>query len=220
MKTTPPQSRLAITFRVLAFVLLFAAGLGLLIAVDFEVSRLIDFIRDTDPVGFVTLMSTLLLVGFPISVCYLYAGSAFPWWQAWSLCSLALLINIAIAYPIGRHLLAHPIARLLQYYEKSFPVLTSANQFRITFLVRVLPGIPYFMQNYLLAMIGVKFVHYLLISWLVQSSIAAGMTAVPLLVERTGWATAGILLLILLLLGVLHRVYIPRKKILKEDGSE
>jgi hypothetical protein len=44
---------------------------------------------------------------------------------------------------------------------------------------------------------------------LIQSTFAAGMTAIPHLIENGGWITLGMVIALFVLLGVLHRVYIP-----------
>jgi uncharacterized membrane protein YdjX (TVP38/TMEM64 family) len=203
----PEVSMTSSLLKLLIFGLPIAFGLGFLVTSGFDMERLLESIRATDPFLFLGIMSLLPLAGFPIAAFYLYAGSAFPWWQASLLCSLALALNISIAFPIAKYLLAGPVTHILERYRKSIPPLTRKNQFRVTFLVRSIPGIPYFMQNYLLALVGVKFTHYFLISWLVQSVFAAGMAAVPHLIEKTGWITGGILLALAGILLVLHRAY-------------
>jgi uncharacterized membrane protein YdjX (TVP38/TMEM64 family) len=210
MQPTSIENRLSVLLRLSAFGMLLLFGLLLFAAVDFDLGRLAGIIRDTHPLVFVGLMCTLPLVGFPIAVFYLYAGTVFPWWQATALCSLSLAINMTIAFPVARHLLATPLAQILARYRKSLPALTEENQFRVTFLVRSVPGVPFFMQNYLLPLLGVRFAPYLLISWSIQSDFAAGMAAVPHLVERTGWVPAGIILFLLVLLGLFHRLYLGK----------
>lgn len=203
----PEVTMTSILLKLLMFGLPIFCGLGFLFASGFDVERLLESIRATNPVLFLGIMSLLPLAGFPIAAFYLYAGSAFPWWQASLLCSLALAVNISIAFPIARYFLAGPISQILERYRKTIPPLTRKNQFRVTFLVRSIPGIPYFMQNYLLAIIGVRFSHYFIISWLVQSVFAAGMAAIPHLVEKTGWVTGGIFLALGGILLLLHRAY-------------
>jgi len=210
MNSEPPQSRLSILFRLLAFAMLLTAGFLLFAWVDFDLARLAELVRATHPLVFIGLMCVLPLLGFPIAAFYLFAGTAFPWWQATLFCSLSLAVNMSLAFPIARHLLAQPLSQLLARYRKNLPVLTEENQFRATFLIRSVPGIPFFLQNYLLPLLGVRFAPYLLISWSIQTVFAAGMAAVPRLVERTGWVPAGIILLLVVLLGVFRRLYLGK----------
>ncbi|CAA6679614.1 MULTISPECIES: TVP38/TMEM64 family protein [unclassified Lentimonas] len=196
-----------VLFRLFIFGLSLAAGLSLLVAIDFDIERILPLIRETRPIYFILMMSVLPLVGFPIAVFYLFAGSAYVWWHAWAFCTLALAINISISYPIARYLLASPISALLSKYDRSLPELTKRNQFRVTFLVRSIPGVPYFIQNYMLAVLGVDFVPYFVISLSIQSIFAAGMAAVPHLVEETGWLPVAMVAGIMGLLLLLRRIF-------------
>ncbi len=211
MRTEDSSFRPSTLFRLLAFLLLLLAGLILFACVGFDFHRLVDLVKATNPLVFAGLMSLLPLIGFPIAAFYLYAGSAFPWWQAWLLCSLSLAVNIALAYPIARHLLREPLSHILSRYQKGLPTLTAMNQVRVAFLVRSVPGIPFFLQNYLLPLLDIRFGPYFLISWSIQSVFAAGMAAVPHLVDRAGWVPAIIVVLILILLGIFRRFYVPAK---------
>jgi len=211
MRTEESSIRPSTLLRLLAFLLLLVTGFFLFASVDFDFKRLVDLVRATDPLVFLSLMSLLPLIGFPIAAFYLYAGSAFPWWQAWLLCSLSLAVNISLAYPIARHLLREPLSHILSRYQKRLPTLTAMNQFRVAFLVRSVPGIPFFLQNYLLPLLDIRFGPYFLISWSIQTVFAAGMAAVPHLVDRAGWVPAIIVLFILVLLGIFRRFYLPAK---------
>jgi len=194
------------------FFLFIAIGLGYLYRSGFDLTKILSSAQDTSPLGFVLAMSFLPLVGFPIAPCYLFAGTVFPWWQAWAFCSLSLAVNMSVAYPLGRGFLASPIRGFLEGRNKEMPVLTENNQFRVTFVVRAVPGVPYFIQNYLLAVLGVRFGTYLVVSWLIQSLIAAGMTSLPHLALKAGWMVTGVSVGILLLLIVLHRIYIRKNR--------
>ena len=196
--------------RLSAFAMLLLAGLMLFALVDFNLRELGALVRGTHPLVFIGLMCSLPLAGFPIAAFYLYAGTAFPWWQATAFCSLSLAVNMTIAYPLARHLLAAPLAHILSRFRKRLPALTGDNQFRVTFLVRSVPGVPFFLQNYLLPLLGVRFAPYLLISWSIQTVFAAGMAAVPRLVENAGWIPALVILMVLLLLGLFHRLYMGK----------
>lgn len=197
--------------RLSAFGVLFIAGFTLLLVVDFNFNELDALVKGTSPLVFIVLMCILPLLGFPIALFYLFAGTAFPWWQATIFCSLSLAINIAIAYPLSQKLLAVPLAHVLARFRKKLPLLTEENQFRVTFLVRSIPGVPFCMQNYLLPLLGVHFAPYLLISWSIQTAFAAGMTAIPQLVANAGWIPALIVLVLLILLGLFHRLYIGKR---------
>src|SRR5690606_37767621 len=67
---------------------------------------------------------------------------------------------------------------LLRKWQYSPVKLNELSSFRLVFIVRTIPGIPYPIQNYMLALAGVPFIIYWPISWVIQSIFAAGMTAV------------------------------------------
>ena len=69
----------------------------------------------------------------------------------------------------------------------------------------------------MLPLLGVRFAPYLLISWSIQSVFAAGMAAVPRLVEHAGWVPALTILLLVLLLGIFRRLYLGKS--LTNTGS-
>ncbi|MDP0501362.1 MAG: VTT domain-containing protein [Verrucomicrobiota bacterium JB022] len=128
-----------------------------------------------DPVWFVVLASLLPIVGFPISLVYLAAGATFPWWMGWLLCSLSLAINLSLSWLLGRLVLRRPITALMQHTGYRLPDISTTNRFRLAFLLRTVPGIPFWAQNFLLALTDLPFFHYWLISWSTQSVLAAGM---------------------------------------------
>jgi len=172
-----PVPRITLGLRIASFALIVALGLGWLAYHDFEVGRIIEDARATNPLMFVLLMSVLPLAGFPIAVFYLFAGAAYPWIQAWLLCTVSLSLNLASAYFLTRYLLRTPMTRILHSLGYELPRLSPEFQFRMTFLIRTIPGVPYPAQNYLLALADVPFATYFSVSLGCQSLIAAGMTA-------------------------------------------
>ena len=198
-------------FRLVAFLMLVGTGMIYLFIADFDLGNLLQTVQQTNPLNFLLAMILLPLAGFPISAFYLFAGSAFPWWQATFLCRLALALNMGIAYPLAKYLLEAPVSHFMARYSKQLPDLSEKNQFRVTFLVRSIPGIPFFMQNYMLPLVGVRFATYFLISWSIQSLFAAGMAALPQLVKQSGWIPAGIVVGLVALLMIFRKVYLKDK---------
>ena len=121
---------------------------------------------------------------------------------------MALAINMALAYPLAKSLLKNPVSHFMARYRKQLPNLNEHNQFRITFLVRSIPGVPFFMQNYMLPLIGVRFSRYFIISWSIQTVFAAGMASLPHLIRHSGWIPAGIIAALVILLLGFRRIYV------------
>jgi uncharacterized membrane protein YdjX (TVP38/TMEM64 family) len=209
-KAVSSNARIRLIFRVLGLIMFLGTAFGFLAVSGFQLESVMASVEETTPASFVICMSLLPLFGFPISAFYLFAGSAFPWWQATLLCSLALALNMSAAYLLARSLLRTPINALMAHFRKELPVLREDNQFRVTFLVRSIPGVPFFMQNYMLPLLGVRFGTYFLISWSIQSLFAAGMAALPHLVQKVGLLWAGIGVGIIFLFVVFRKLYLRR----------
>ena len=118
---------------------------------DFNPTPLLNDLKASNPWTFMACMILLPLAGFPISIFYLFAGTAFPWLLALILCSVSLAINQALAYGIARYCLSGPLTGLLLRMGYVPGSLSQRGALRLTFLVRTVPGVPYAIQNYLLA---------------------------------------------------------------------
>lgn len=188
---------------------LLVVGFLLLAHHGFDPEAALTAIAGTDPLLCVFAIAVLPLFGFPIAVCYLFAGAAFPWFQAWLVCAAGLAINIAAAYWVGHYLLRRPLTTWLVRRGHTLPQLNELGHFRLIFLVRAVPGVPFPVQNYLLAVVGAPFPLYFFLSWSIQTTIAAGMTALPhLLLEGSRphlLVAAAILVILLLGKGLLAR---------------
>lgn len=163
---------------IFGFALFLAFGLGMLIRFDFDPQRILDATRGTNPLVFMLLMALLPLLGFPISAFYLFAGAAFPFPVAWLFCIVALAVNMSLAYVLGNYFMRGPIRRWMQGRGSKLPELQKQGHLRLVVVMRAVPGIPFPLQNYVLAFSGCPFPLYLVVSLLVQASIAAGFIAV------------------------------------------
>lgn len=110
--------------------------------------------------GGVVLLCLLILplVGFPVSVMHAITGARFGFALGQGFVGLSILAQLAISYWIVR---AAP-----GFFEKRFESLRRglppATHASLTLFVLLLPGAPYFAQNYLLALAGVPFRYFLL----------------------------------------------------------
>jgi uncharacterized membrane protein YdjX (TVP38/TMEM64 family) len=129
----------------------------------------------TDPLLFFFAMASLPVLGFPISACYIYAGLAFMPLQASVVCIGALSVNMSVSYALTHSVFKQPILRFLESRGWSIPKLSKENQFRFTFLMRTVPGPPFFFQNLLLSLAGIPFLTYLWVSLLTQGGIAVAV---------------------------------------------
>ena len=81
---------------------------------------------------------------------------------------------MTLGYWIGRGILHKPAADYLRKTRFNPDLIDTRNLTRMTILIRSVPGVPYFMQNYLLAVWKVPFRTYITLSWMVQSLYCAG----------------------------------------------
>lgn len=165
---------LLIKLAVVAVVLL-AGAILLLRGVDVRglVAQVFEQIRAAGPVVFFLAMCVLPAIGAPISAFYFAAGPAFgptlgmPLVVLFSL--LALAVNLAFTFWLA-HKALRPIAEwLLGKFGYRVPQVTPENELSVAVLLRVTPGPPYFMQGFLVALAGVRFRTYMIVSFGVQA---------------------------------------------------
>ena len=147
---------------------------------------------------FFLAMSSLPVFGFPISPCYIYAGLAFEPLEASIVCIGALLVNMSVSYALTHSVLKKPIVRFLDNRRWSLPRLTDENEFRFTFLVRTIPGPPFFFQNLALGLAGIPFWIYLWISLLAQGGIAIGVILCSRYLLQDPFSKGGITVIVIL----------------------
>lgn len=125
---------------------------------------------------FLLAMSLLPVVGFPISAFYFFAGVVYGWALGIPLCLAALGINMSLSYFFTRTLLRAPLSELVQRRGLELPRVKRATyQFRMTFLLRTVPGPPFPFQNYLLALADIPFWIYLPVSLACQGVIGSAV---------------------------------------------
>jgi uncharacterized membrane protein YdjX (TVP38/TMEM64 family) len=112
------------------------------------------------------LMTVLPLAGFPVSVAHAVAGVRFGFGPGLALVSLSIVLQLLASYALVK---AMPklFARRLEPLRRRLPkgAHTPVTQFTM-----LLPGVPYFAQNYVLPLIGVPLGIYL--QWSIPIHIA------------------------------------------------
>ncbi|HWA87732.1 MAG TPA: VTT domain-containing protein [Opitutus sp.] len=137
------------------------------------IERGMDTIRAAGPVAFFTAMAVLPALPVPTTAFTLTAGSAFgerlgmPLVVALSIA--AITFNLVMTYVLARWLLRPWLEKLMARFGYAVPRLEAGDLTDLTIIVRVTPGSPFFVQNYLLGLANVPLGKYLLISCLVQA---------------------------------------------------
>lgn len=133
--------------------------------------QLMTMVRDTGPTVFFTAMAVLPAVGLPIMPFDLAAGPVFGERLGMSLvvtlALAAITVNFVASYWLARRALRPLLEKLLNRLGYPVPKMEDSDLTDLTILIRVTPGPPFFVQNYLLGLAGVPFGRYMLISCLV-----------------------------------------------------
>jgi len=148
---------------VLALAGLAAAWLGWIVLKHIDWTALLAELQKR-PVLFFIAFALLPAVGAPMSAFYLGAGAAFPLEIAIPGAMLAMSVNIAISYVLGRWALHPVVDRIARRLGYTVPHVRREDVWVLTLLVRITPGPPFFMQHYLLALGRVPFDVYLIVS--------------------------------------------------------
>lgn len=106
-------------------------------------------------------VAVLPLVGFPVSVMHAVAGARFGLKLAIPLVALALILQLLASYGLVR-LAPGFFARRLAPLRARLP---RAAHRPLTLFTLLLPGAPFFAQNYVLALVGVPFRTFFLIAF-------------------------------------------------------
>ncbi len=168
-----PNRALLIKLAVVAVVLLVGAGL---VARGLDLKALLaqglEMIRSAGAPVFFTAMALLPSLGAPQMAFSLTAGPVFgPQLGIGLVVALALLaltVNMALSYFLARRALRPLLVKLFTKLGYALPRAAPGDEFDLLILLRVTPGVPFPVQNYLLGLAEVPFGQYMLVSCLVQ----------------------------------------------------
>lgn len=126
-------------------------------------------------------IAVLPAIGFPVSVLLVLAGFVFQsrYGMVGGMVAVAaaITVNIVLTYEIARRFA--PWFRG-QFEKRGYPLpeMLPGTALRVTILVRVTPGMPLFVQNYLLGLLKIPWRTYLLGSlppqWVITGLVATG----------------------------------------------
>ena len=182
----PPSTRICRYSRPIAFGFLVCAVA--LIATYWGESRAyvhsaleitINWLRIAGPWVFFLAMVILPAFGFPLLPFALAAGPAFgPALGTLNvaLCAcLAVAGNVALSYLLARRVLGPKIIGLLDRLGYRLPALPPGTAWHAVLMLRLAPGLPFWVQSYALGLMGVAWVPYFVVSTLVPSFYLSGV---------------------------------------------
>ena len=147
---------------------------------------------------FLAALSLLPLLGMPISPMWILTGMTYGVWGGLGLIVVGMAINFALAYFVSQRWLRAPISRLLLRKGIRIPEARPGEFIKLTIAIRLLPGLPQFMQSYLLGLANVPFLTYYFFSFPPQIAYAVGFIVLgdSLLTMKGGGAILGISIVI------------------------
>lgn len=177
---------------------------------DFKalVHQVLDFLRSTGPTTFFIAMALLPALGAPLSFFCLTAGPVFGPLLGMPLVILlslsAIAANISLSYLLASRALRPPLEHLLRRLGYQLPRVDSGDVSDLTVLLRVAPGLPFPVQNYLLGLAAVPFPRYFVISCLIAFPLNSAIIIFgeALLRGRGRMALLGLLLILAAMAGI------------------
>lgn len=195
-----------------ALVLLIA---GVFVARGLDLKALLqqglDLIRGAGPGAFYSAMVLLPAVGAPLSAFSLTAGSVFGptlgLVPAITLALLAITANMTLTYFLARRALRPLLEKFFARLGYRLPQAGAEDTNDLIILLRVTPGVPFPVQNYLLGLAEVPFGRYLFVSCLIAWPLnTAFMLFGDALLQGKGRIALISLSLILALMAATHLV--------------
>ncbi len=111
------------------------------------------------------LMAVLPLVGFSISLIYLVIGAVFGGPVGLIVVAGITAVHLLGSHWIGRGFLRKPLERWMGKRNYHLPELSSGEDASIALMAVLVPGPPYFVRNYLLAVSGIPLRIYFWVCW-------------------------------------------------------
>jgi len=175
-------------------------------------------VRSAGPLVFFAAMGVFPALGAPISVFILTAGPAFGpqlgLGGVLAACAVSNLLSISIGYWLARRWLRPWLQKFVARSGHKVPQVPREAQSEVTLLLRITPGPPFFLQNFLLGLAEIPFPRYLAISWTVIMLTTTGLVIFggAFVNGKGGEAVLGISLFVaaLLIIHILRRHYAKR----------
>jgi uncharacterized membrane protein YdjX (TVP38/TMEM64 family) len=125
-------------------------------------------IRARGPLVFFLGLALLPAVAFPVLAFGLTAGPAFSEQLGMGVVVgcvlLAVTVNFLLTYALARRALRPVLEKLMKRFGYDLPDVEAGDAADLLIMLRLTPGIPFFVQNYLAGLAEVKFSKYLFLS--------------------------------------------------------
>ncbi len=154
---------------------------------------LAGWLREAGPTVFFVSMAVLPAFGFPLMPFTVIAGPVFGHQLGVGVtigCAIAAVAaNVAFSYWLASGALRPQVVRLAEWLGYRLPEAGRGTAWQLVTVVRLAPGLPFWMQSYLLGVIRAPFVPYMVLSTLIPAGyIAATIVGGDALVRGRGRA--------------------------------
>jgi uncharacterized membrane protein YdjX (TVP38/TMEM64 family) len=125
---------------------------------------------------------------------------------------LTIPVHLVMCYFISKTFFQTIILKVMQSRGYSPPVFFSAKPGKLIMLFLIAPGPPYVMKNYILALTGLPFVSYMILTWMVQGLLASPIVILGGAASQHRWGLFTLTLMVLILGSVFLHWYKNRIK--------
>ena len=119
---------------------------------DFDLERLVETIAGWNALAVFVLIALLPVTGFSVAVTYLVAGIKFGPVLGGVAVAGATAVHLLLTYWISRTFLRAPLQRFLARRKHALPHVPEGENASVAAMAALVPGLPYFARNYLLAL--------------------------------------------------------------------
>jgi uncharacterized membrane protein YdjX (TVP38/TMEM64 family) len=148
-------------------------------------------------------LALVIFPGLPVPTSLLFLTAGVVWRErplmACSLCLLALALNLTWTYWLAARPARRLVEKVLSVVSIQIPDLPREDHLKLILVMRLTPGIPLFLQNYLLGVMRAPFLLYLAVSMLCSGIIGTGvvLSGAGLADGKLKWAITGVSLIVL-----------------------
>jgi uncharacterized membrane protein YdjX (TVP38/TMEM64 family) len=188
--------------------------------IGIDVRAMVEWVASFGPMPFFIAMAILPSLWAPVSPFLVVAGLTWNLPTALLGCGAALAFNMALSWLLAGKLFRPAFERLVHRFGYSVPEITHKSMISVAVLLRITPGMPFPLQNYLLGLAGMPFAWYMAISvplmLLMASSIIIFSDAI-LKGNKTMVLLAVGLFIVLALVVRQARIRLKRKSLVEES---
>ncbi|MEO5803923.1 MAG: hypothetical protein ABIR24_10360 [Verrucomicrobiota bacterium] len=106
------------------------------------------------------LVATLPIFGFSVFICYLVVGLKFGGGWGVAVMALATMVHLAGSHWIATSFLRKRIEAYIAKKKYKLPHVPEGENVSVSLMTSLIPGLPYFVRNYLLALAGIPLKTY------------------------------------------------------------